>query len=181
MSLEGDAPSLGPDTRIDDRDVHGSRWKVSARAFEEKSPRADVLGRHVVRDVDDVRVGADAGDDALHHAYVRIARAEIGEKRDDRARAHGAGRAAKWRSRASSRPATVYGSADTSTRTPCSRAVSAVMGPMTPTTALASSAAARGPSARQSSVTVELDVNVTASISPASRSAASLPTAAGEA
>ena len=60
--------------------------KIFERGRELQRPAQHVLRLDVVRDVDERRVGADAERDALHRARVVIARAEVGEQSDDRAR-----------------------------------------------------------------------------------------------
>src|SRR5882724_4341623 len=77
----------------------------------------------------------------------------------------------KWRTRASTKPATVYSSASIPTGIPRPRAVPAVTGPMTAATNRPE-ADTGPPTSSTKARTVEADVNVTTSIPPARISAA---------
>src|SRR5262249_43906036 len=156
------------------RDVHRAAGEIAERSLEKKCSGADVLRGNFVGEIDDVRFGTNAGDHTFHHPDVGVERPEVGEQRDGGARAHGVEpERAKWASSASSKPGSVYSFAHTFTTRPSSRAVSAVTGPIAATTTRLKSSRWRGPSAAASSRTVELEVNVTASMAPASRSAVS--------
>ncbi len=78
--LQADRQSLGPDTRIDDCDVDPDGHVLQG---EHQGARAvpDRVARHLVVDVDDVRVRADGE----HHpaADGGRGRPEVGEERDD--------------------------------------------------------------------------------------------------
>ena len=55
-----DGAPLGADLGVDDREVDAGR-EVRQRAAQDERAGADVVARDAVRDVDDARVGRDAG------------------------------------------------------------------------------------------------------------------------
>ena len=81
IDLERDRQPLGADAGVDDRHVRAD-GHVRQCEHERARPIADRVPRHLMVDVDDVRIGADRE----HHASAdrRSRGAEIGQERDDR-------------------------------------------------------------------------------------------------
>ena len=72
----------GPDAGVDDREVHADR-QVRDRPGEDARAVPDRLRADAVGDVDDLRVRADAQDDAVADADEVVRGAEVGQERDD--------------------------------------------------------------------------------------------------
>ena len=74
---ERERPPLRADAGVDDGHEHGAAREVAVRRVEGEGARLDVVGRDLVHDVDERRVGADAQDRALHRADVVVGEAEV--------------------------------------------------------------------------------------------------------
>jgi hypothetical protein len=70
-------------TRIDDGDVHRPRREVAVRPRQPESALDDVLGRHVVHQVDQRRLRVTAQHLSFHDTDERVALPEIRCERDD--------------------------------------------------------------------------------------------------
>jgi hypothetical protein len=75
-----DRPAARPDARVDDRQPDRVRAGVDHPVGEHHGPRVDIVGRHAVGQVDDVRLGRDPGDDEVAHAHELVAQAQVGHE-----------------------------------------------------------------------------------------------------
>ena len=76
-------PPRGPDARIHHHDVNGLLRKIAVRLRDGERAVGDVVGLNAVADVDHLRGGLDAQDDAFHGANKMIGEAKVGGERDD--------------------------------------------------------------------------------------------------
>lgn len=81
--FDQDGAAQRADARIDYHDVHGSGRKMSPRLGDGEGGFGDIEGAAFMRDIDDVRLGADPENDALHDAGVVIGETEVGGQGDD--------------------------------------------------------------------------------------------------
>jgi hypothetical protein len=81
-----DAAARRADAGVDDHQEDGAGRKIAVRCGEFERAAEHIMRGHVVRDVDERRVGANPQRHTLHRAGVVIARAKVGEQGDDRAR-----------------------------------------------------------------------------------------------
>lgn len=82
-SFSEQGPARRSDSRIDDDHVGGLLREVTVRLRDCKCAVRDFEGLDFVGDVDDLGVGADAQDDALHRSGEMVRGSEIGCERDD--------------------------------------------------------------------------------------------------
>lgn len=81
-SVDYDGAPRRPDTGIDDSDVNRSGWKLVITRAQRERRRSYIVRRSFVRDVDNLRFGMNAENDALYGGDEIIRQAEIGEKGD---------------------------------------------------------------------------------------------------
>jgi len=81
-SREHQATPCRADVGVNDREVDGITWEERRGRGENESPFGNVLRRHLVRDINDLRVAADGQDDALDGPHVAVARPEVGRQGD---------------------------------------------------------------------------------------------------
>jgi hypothetical protein len=84
-AAESDGLAVGPDARVDDRDVDPD-GHVGQRVREHERALKDVLRRNAVRDVDHVRVRRNALDHAAARAHEVVLETEVGQEGDEPAR-----------------------------------------------------------------------------------------------
>jgi len=72
------------------------RREEGVGGIEHVSGLTDILGRDLVGDVHQLRVGGDAENHAFHRPHVAVGRAEVGRERDKRYLPHGGYSTGKW-------------------------------------------------------------------------------------
>ena len=87
---QGDRPACRAHARVDHRHVEPER-RVRERAPQREGAVADRVLADLVRQVDDLGVGADVEDDGAADRRGHVAQPEVGEQRDDGTAGHGVG------------------------------------------------------------------------------------------
>src|SRR5207245_482622 len=84
--LDDEAPARAPHAWIDNRKVNGSAAEVTRAREQHEGARRDIEPGHLMRYVDEHRVGTPGKHDALHRGDQRGARPEVGREGHDRRR-----------------------------------------------------------------------------------------------
>jgi hypothetical protein len=63
--------------------VNGSRWECGVAGLQQEGSGDYVVGRHLVTEINQLRIGLDRENGTLHLADVAVLVSEIGEQCDD--------------------------------------------------------------------------------------------------